>query len=148
MSTSRDAFESIDAAAVRERVFSHILLRRNFGSTCWEAEQALNGIHQTISPRINEEGRVLDGGQRRRTGSGRWAIVWEATAPEAVETVKSRLALARNAKKERNRMVEQAAVKLGHGRVMKVLRGLIENSGPGKKCCAHHILGGQSPACN
>lgn len=47
--------------------------------TCWEIEQESGLSHQTASARIRElnlKGRVRDSGERRRTGSGRNAIVW------------------------------------------------------------------------
>lgn len=57
------------------------LLKRTEGATCWGVEQDLGMSHQTASARIRE--LVLSGlaeatPARRRTGSGRLAIVWRA----------------------------------------------------------------------
>ena len=82
--TSRDtsiaAFQSHDedtAARRRNRVYRCIAERG--GATCWEVEQALGALHQTISAAISKlsaDGVLVDTGERRRTGSGRKAIVW------------------------------------------------------------------------
>jgi len=49
------------------------------GATCCEVEEYYRMKHQTISPRIRElkiKGLVKDSGHRRKTESGRPAIVW------------------------------------------------------------------------
>lgn len=53
-----------------------------YGLTCDEVESRLQGKHQTISARVNElrdRGWIKDSGERRRTRSGRKAIVWAPT---------------------------------------------------------------------
>jgi len=78
--TSIDAAERIlpEVTALASKVLWHI--QRSFtGATCWEVEQALELAHQTASARIRElqlKGRIKDSGLRRKTGSGRKAIVW------------------------------------------------------------------------
>lgn len=55
-------------------------------ATCWEIENRLRYSHQTASARIRElflKGRIHDSGARRKTGSGRNAIVWAARAEAA-----------------------------------------------------------------
>ena len=52
------------------------------GLTCDDVERRLDRSHQTISPRINElrdTGWIIDSGVRRKTRSGRAAIVWTPT---------------------------------------------------------------------
>lgn len=51
--------------------------------TCFEIETATGLSHQTASARIRElnlKGLITDSGLRRKTGSGRNAIVWRAAA--------------------------------------------------------------------
>src|SRR5262249_41213817 len=78
--TSIAAFESHDdetKARRHNRIYRYIAERG--GATCWEVEQALGGLHQTISAAISNlsaDGVLVDTGERRRTGSGRKAIVW------------------------------------------------------------------------
>jgi hypothetical protein len=62
----------------------------NDGLTTEEVEEALERKHQSISPRVNElrdTGWLVDSGERRKTSSGRNAIVWTPTqaALEAVD---------------------------------------------------------------
>jgi hypothetical protein len=50
------------------------------GMTCDEVEVALKLRHQTASARVRElaiMGRIRDSGRRRKTRSGRSAVVWE-----------------------------------------------------------------------
>ena len=52
------------------------------GFTCDEVERALDRTHQSISARINElrdTGWIIDSGERRKTRSGRNAVVWTPT---------------------------------------------------------------------
>lgn len=77
--TSTAAATSIEPHVTRLAELVMELLRLNSG-TCWEVECALKMSHQTASARIRElwlKGRVQDSGRRRKTGSGRNAIVWE-----------------------------------------------------------------------
>lgn len=78
--TSIAAAQSIAEGAEQLRARVLVEIRERGGSTCDEVEVALDLRHQTASARINElmeEGRVRDSGQRRKTRSGRQAIVWE-----------------------------------------------------------------------
>lgn len=77
--TSRDAAQAIRAPSpvLREQVFGVIVA--NNGATDDEVEVELTMRHQTASARRRElviAGRVVDGGQRRPTRSGKNAIVW------------------------------------------------------------------------
>ena len=85
--TSRAAAESqrgkhgID----RERVLSMITGAQAQGMTCWEVERAGGFSHQTASARIaqlHQRDHIVDSGRRRRTGTGRQAIVWIAVQPK------------------------------------------------------------------
>jgi hypothetical protein len=78
--TSEAAAESMkpDAATLRERVFAFI--REHGGATDEEAQRGLKMNPSTQRPRrveLVERGLVRDGGKKRRTSSGRWAVVWE-----------------------------------------------------------------------
>lgn len=78
--TSAQAFKSIDdrRARMRTEVMKEIMLQGTHGSTTYEIEQALDMLHQTASARVYEltgQGRIIDSGLRRKTGSGRNAIV-------------------------------------------------------------------------
>ena len=82
--TSAAAADSITdvAGSLRARVLGHIA--GTGGSTCDEIEAALDLRHQTASARVRELallGRVRDAGGRRRTRSGRQAVVWVEVAP-------------------------------------------------------------------
>jgi hypothetical protein len=79
--TSRAAADSVSesAAAMRAKVYNHVVLAQVWGSTCDEVEEALNMRHQTVSARVRElvlMGLIADSGQRRKTRSGRSAAVW------------------------------------------------------------------------
>lgn len=78
--TSIAAAQSIAEGAEQLRARVLIEIRSCNGATCDEVEVALELRHQTASARINElaeAGRVYDSGQRRKTRSGRQAIVWQ-----------------------------------------------------------------------
>jgi hypothetical protein len=86
--TSREAAERIDPAAptLRGRVLAFVLSRGEEGVTCDETEAALDLTHQTCSARIYElrhRARIIDGGERRVTRSGRKAVVWVAAEGNA-----------------------------------------------------------------
>ena len=79
--TSKEAAESMRERAprLREIVFRYISEHR--GATCDEVEAALSLTHQTASARVNElmrADRIEDSGSKRKTRSGRNAIVWRA----------------------------------------------------------------------
>ncbi len=80
--TSKEAAKSmIDAApSLRDKVFLFIKTNTEYGATCEEVETALNLSHQCASARITElhqkVGSIIDSGLRRKTKSGREAIVW------------------------------------------------------------------------
>lgn len=79
--TSRDAAASIQAVLgpLQLRVLRYIASCGKTGTTCDAAEAALSMRHQTCSARIRElalKDRIVDSGERRRTRSGRTAIVY------------------------------------------------------------------------
>jgi hypothetical protein len=79
--TSTAAARSIApcAAAIRERVAGFISSCGSDGTTCDAAEIALELSHQTTSARFRELAlatRIIDLGERRKTRSGRNAVVW------------------------------------------------------------------------
>lgn len=79
--TSRQASQDIkDAtASLRDRVFREIKDAHVVGATDDELEKVLDMRHQTCSARRRELvllGYIVDSGRRRRTRSGRSAIVW------------------------------------------------------------------------
>lgn len=83
--TSAEALRSIDPASVAGRVYAFLL---SHPATTDETEAALHLRHQTCSAAIShmwDEGRVRDSGARRKTRSGRYAIVFEALRPEPVQ---------------------------------------------------------------
>ena len=77
--TSREAYESVNRAndTLYVRVLNSL---RNNPSTCDEIEVRLDGRHQSVSSRVRhgvKSGRVRNSGAKRRTRTGRRAIVWE-----------------------------------------------------------------------
>lgn len=81
--TSEAAAVSITpkAEGLRLLVYRHIWRNGLHGATCCEVELALEMRHQTASARIRElylSDDVRDSGRRRRTTSGRNAVVWVA----------------------------------------------------------------------
>jgi hypothetical protein len=83
--TSEAAAESVssESGRIRRRVFALLLASGAEGLTCDEVEQREGMRHQTTSPRIWElvrQGLVLDSGRKRKTRSGRGAVVWIAAA--------------------------------------------------------------------
>lgn len=78
--TSEAAAESMkpDAATLRGQVLEFI--RQANGATDEETQQGLRMNPSTQRPRrveLVERLLVRDGGKKRRTSSGRWAVVWE-----------------------------------------------------------------------
>ena len=79
--TSEEAAKSIDAGSIRSRVHKIIEDMDCLGATDEELERRLSMRHQTVSARRRElvlMGRVKDSGVKRRTTSGRKAVVWIA----------------------------------------------------------------------
>lgn len=77
--TSFAAFISIDHETLGARVLAHLEISTD-GYTCDELEQVLRGKHQTISASLSKAkkaGLIKDTGKRRKTRSGRNAIVWD-----------------------------------------------------------------------
>jgi predicted transcriptional regulator len=63
------------------RILAELQVRGTTGGTCDELEQAMGLSHQTCSARLRElnmKNRIYDSGKRRKTRSGRDAIVWFA----------------------------------------------------------------------
>lgn len=88
--TSLDAARSIEATAgsLRAQILQAITARRPDGLTCAEIETLFTLRHQTASARLTElhtRGLITDSDRRRKTDSGRRAIVWvipsDALAP-------------------------------------------------------------------
>ena len=79
--TSKEAAKSIDAGTIRSRVHKLIEDMGCLGATDEELEKKLGMRHQTVSARRRElvlMGKAKDSGVKRRTGSGRKAVVWIA----------------------------------------------------------------------
>ena len=79
--TSRDAADSIQAVLgpLQQRVLRYVASCGANGTTCDQAEETLGMRHQTCSARIRElvlKDRILNSGDRRKTRSGRNAIVY------------------------------------------------------------------------
>lgn len=71
------------AGTLRSQVFAFVARRDQNGATCWEAERDMGLRHQTASARIRElaqSGALVDSGRKRRTETGRLAVVWIAKA--------------------------------------------------------------------
>lgn len=82
--TSRAAAESVreSAQSVRRRVLE--LIRQRGGLTADEVAVLLGTMHNTTSPRVTElvlTGQLVDSGHRRRTRTGRQAVVWIEVDP-------------------------------------------------------------------
>jgi len=79
--TSREAWESLQAQLPQMdgKILRHVDGAGRYGLTCERTELDLDMRHQTVSgalTRLSKSGLVLDSGRRRRTNSGRQAIVW------------------------------------------------------------------------
>lgn len=77
--TSEAAAESIAKDTNRLRCLVLEEIRDAGGLTCDECEERLALKHQTCSARVYElkgSGRIRDSGMRRKTRSGRNAVVW------------------------------------------------------------------------
>jgi len=79
--TSREAAQSIEPHLARLEKQVHEFVRDTgiFGATCDEIEQRLGMSHQTASARLRrlaKAGYVHDSQNRRKTRSGRNAVVW------------------------------------------------------------------------
>lgn len=82
--TSKEAAASIEGQLGRleQLVFNAVEMAGIYGATCDEIETQLNLSHQTASARIRalaKLGRIADSGNRRKTRSGRNAVVWVVT---------------------------------------------------------------------
>ena len=79
--TSRDAYESVNRAddTLYDRVLNCIY--DNGSMTCDEVEVEIGGRHQSVSSSIRkgvQDGYLVNSGAKRRTRTGRKAIVWIA----------------------------------------------------------------------
>jgi len=77
--TSRDAYESVNRAddTLYDRVLNCIY--DNGSMTCDEVEVEIGGRHQSVSSRIRkgvQDGYLVNSGAKRKTRTGRKAIVW------------------------------------------------------------------------
>lgn len=80
-STSIKAAESMrpHAGTIERRVADHVASLGTTGATTDEIEVSLGLTHQCASARINSlhrSARIIDLGERRKTRSGRNAVVW------------------------------------------------------------------------
>lgn len=80
--TSREAAQSIEPQLgnLEELVLEAIRVSRD-GLTCDEVEEFTKLSHQCASARVNglmKRGVIVDSGRKRKTRSGRNAIIWEA----------------------------------------------------------------------
>ncbi len=88
--TSEAAAQAVRAKAPsqRARVLAFVSGRGGLGATDDEIEVGLALPHQSASARRNglvRDGKLRDGGERRKTRAGQWAVVWvlgEGTALE------------------------------------------------------------------
>lgn len=95
--TAAEAAESVlhQVGSLAEQCWDRIrsaYMQGHGGLTCDELESQMGGRHQTISPRVNElrdNGWIVDSGERRRTRSGRRAIVWRPTSMSLHPSVRS-----------------------------------------------------------
>lgn len=79
--TSNEAAAAIEPVAQRQRdiLYRYVCDQYMLGTTNQEAEEALGMPAQTITPRrlkLRKEGLVTDSNEKRKTRSGRRAIVW------------------------------------------------------------------------
>ncbi len=84
--TSRAAAEAVkpDAARLRQAVLRYIQSRGPAGATDQEIQAALGLAGDTQRPRrweLQKADLIHDSGQRRKTSSGREAIVWTYPTP-------------------------------------------------------------------
>lgn len=88
--TSIEAARSMEGSVnvLRIQIFKLIKRSGTTGMTCDEVECDSGLRHQTASARVNElagRGDLVDSGKRRKTRSGRMAIVWFAKTLETWE---------------------------------------------------------------
>jgi hypothetical protein len=79
--TSREAADAIkpDASELRRRVLAYLRGRGEDGATDEEMQTGIPMVPNTQRPRrveLVEMGSVVDSGRKRRTRSGRNAVVW------------------------------------------------------------------------
>ena len=77
--TSRDAYESVNRAD--DTLYNRVLncIYDNGSMTCDEDEVEIGGSHQSVSSRIRkgvQDGYLVNSGAKRKTRTGRKAIVW------------------------------------------------------------------------
>jgi len=77
--TSRDAYESVNRAD--DTLYDKVLncIYDNGSMTCDEVEVEIGGRHQSVSSRIRkgvQDGYLMNSGDKRKTRTGRNAIVW------------------------------------------------------------------------
>ncbi len=81
--TSLEAFRKVlpKSQTDRARIFTYIKRWGDYGRTCQEVELKSGWPHQSVSARICElrkQKLIVDSGMKRKTLSGRNAIVWVA----------------------------------------------------------------------
>ena len=80
--TTREAYESVNRG--NDSLYSRVLTQLSaWPATCDEIEVGLEGRHQSVSSRIRkgvQDGFIENSGEKRRTRTGRNAIVWQLTS--------------------------------------------------------------------
>ena len=79
--TSKAARDSVKGSTktMQQRIFDFVAAGKRYGATCDEVELETGMRHQSASARIYElrqAGKLANSGTRRKTRSGRTAIVW------------------------------------------------------------------------
>ena len=85
--TSREAYESVNRAD--DTLYTKVLncIADNGSMTCDEVEIMLDGRHQSVSSRIRkgvQDGYLMNNGDKRKTRTGRNAILWMVKPKEQV----------------------------------------------------------------
>ena len=79
--TTRKAYESVNRG--NDSLYSRVLTQLSaWPATCDEIEVELEARHQSVSSRIRkgvQDGFIKNSGEKRRTRTGRQAIVWQLT---------------------------------------------------------------------
>lgn len=114
--TSQAAADSVkeDASTLRSKVLE-VIRKTPGGLTTDEVEQLLHLNHQTASPRmweLHRRGLIGDSGNRRKTRSGRMAIVYRALTEQELADITLR---AVKAARQQARSLEAAAAEMDEG---------------------------------
>ena len=86
--TSEAAATSVERELGRLQADVLRFIEERAGATCDEVERGLNLRHQTASARVyelRERGLIEDSGAKRKTSSGRAAVVWRIRKREPLQ---------------------------------------------------------------